>query len=185
MIFDEGEVVRRFHRKGKEVIFRYPKRSDSTGMRKCINSLIKERAYVGEEKRVTEKVAAKRMDATLKSMKKGKEIMLCVEIGGKYAGSGRIYKKGLDAEKHVMELRVRLERPYRGLGIGTRLMLTLERLAKERMKAKVLELTCFSLNNPAMRLYRKLGYREVGRIPKGCYYYGKYCDDIIMAKVLK
>ena len=37
-------------------------------------------------------------------------------------------------------------------------------------------------NEAAKRLYEKCGFREIGCIPGGCNYYGKYHDEIMMVK---
>lgn len=73
---------------------------------------------------------------------------------------------------------------YRNKGIGSHLLLNLMELGKQNFNLKVLYLEVFE-ENPAIRLYRKLGFREVG-------YYkywlkeddGKYRSKITMEKLL-
>lgn len=50
---------------------------------------------------------------------------------------------------------------FRGLGIGKTLLEHLERLAKESFGVEILYLEVYE-GNPAIRLYRRLGYREFG-----------------------
>jgi RimJ/RimL family protein N-acetyltransferase len=183
--FVSSKVVKEFFLQGRKVVFRYPRRGDSEGMVRCINSLVREKAFIGEAKRITYKEGARRLNSEIRKMRKGREIMLCVEIDGKYAGSGRIYRKPLDVEKHVIELRVRLEKPFRKMGVGPQLIMALEDMGKKDMKAKVVELSCLALNRHAAHVYKKLGYKKVGRVPKGSKRGSRYCDDLIMAKVLK
>lgn len=53
------------------------------------------------------------------------------------------------------------------------------------MKIEMVRLNVFSRNKLAQKLYRKIGFKYAGKIPKGTKRKGKYQDDIIMYKVLK
>jgi ribosomal protein S18 acetylase RimI-like enzyme len=59
--------------------------------------------------------------------------------------------------------RLMVDPTLQGRGIARRLMASAERLAVERGFA-VLRLDAFSLNPPALRLYRGLGYHEAGSV---------------------
>jgi len=49
---------------------------------------------------------------------------------------------------------------------------------------KRIELGVFEFNENARRLYQKLGYKEIGRIPDFTYWNGKMWPDIRMEKEL-
>jgi len=49
---------------------------------------------------------------------------------------------------------------------------------------KVIVLDVYEKNLPALNLYRKMGFKEVGRIPKAIFWKGRYIDDIKMARIL-
>jgi len=70
----------------------------------------------------------------------------------------------------------------RGVGMGKYLMAEVIKLAKRELKPKpeIIRLSVFSNNKPAISLYRKIGFKEVGRIPKQIQYQGKLVDEIIM-----
>ncbi len=53
---------------------------------------------------------------------------------------------------------------YRGLGIGSRLLAEAHAAARRSGHPRV-SLICFENNHGAMRLYRRLGYREIDRRP--------------------
>lgn len=62
---------------------------------------------------------------------------------------------------------------YRGLGVGSRLLATAEARA-QRLGHSRLSLICFERNHGAMRLYRRVGYRERDRravVPHPCLRY--------------
>jgi len=51
-----------------------------------------------------------------------------------------------------------------------------------KMGLKILTLTVFATNKIAIHVYKKVGFKEVGRIPKAIYRNEKYIDRIIMVK---
>jgi RimJ/RimL family protein N-acetyltransferase len=185
MRFREGKVIRQFSMKGKKVAFRYPRKNDLDGFLKNINSLVDEKAYLLIQKKLTRSQERKWLEGNMKDMRKGDVVQVCVDLDGRFAGSSQIKRKHGDARRHIVELGISIHRDFRGMGIGTELMKTMEALAKSHMKAKVLELSYEEDNIRSKHLYEKLGYKEVGRIPKGINHYGKYMDEVLMVKVLK
>lgn len=182
--FAQGKVVRRFRLKGKEVVFRYPKASDLDDMLHHINSLVEERACIAIQKK-TPAQEKKYLEETFRKMRKGEQIKVCVEVDDKYAGDSSIKSKYGDARKHIVVLGIAIGRDFRNMGIGTELMKAMEQLARKEMGARILELSYFEDNLKSRHVYEKLGYREVGRIPKGINHYGKYMDEVLMVKRLK
>ena len=71
----------------------------------------------------------------------------------------------------------------RGRGIG---YLALQHLEKEisAQGLKRIELGVFEFNTHAIKLYRKAGYQEIGRIPDFTYWQGKLWQDIRMEKLM-
>ncbi len=45
----------------------------------------------------------------------------------------------------------------------------------------VIELEVLKVNKRAIHLYIKMGFREIGSVPKGVYRNGRYYDELIMA----
>ncbi|MGR9050712.1 GNAT family N-acetyltransferase [Halobacillus faecis] len=71
----------------------------------------------------------------------------------------------------------------RGKGIGFEAMRYLEDRIKEKGFDRV-ELGVFEFNEKAQKLYRKLGYKEIARIPDFTYWNGSKWADIRMEKFL-
>jgi RimJ/RimL family protein N-acetyltransferase len=63
---------------------------------------------------------------------------------------------------HQCEFGIIVGTGYRGKGIGALLIHHLSHLAKERFKIELLHLQVYA-DNPAMRLYSRLGFTEFGR----------------------
>jgi putative acetyltransferase len=179
-----GKIVKKIIIGRDTVIFRYLKRSDLEEALKFANSLIRERALIGMQKIQTLKQEKKWMSKSLKEMKQGNGVKIVVEINGRFSGSAGINRKPLDANAHVCTIGMGIHSDFRGLGIGTALMDSLIQQARDVLKCKLLELSYYEHNVIAKRVYEKCGFREVGKIPKGCHYYGKYYDEIIMVKEL-
>ncbi|MBT3189064.1 MAG: GNAT family N-acetyltransferase [Anaerolineae bacterium] len=76
------------------------------------------------------------------------------------------------------------EASARGKGIGTQAMEYLEDQIKARGLSRI-ELGVFEFNTNAIKLYKKMGYQEIGRIEKFTYWQGKMWTDIRMEKRLK
>ncbi len=184
MKFRQGQVFDKFRVDGKEVVLRAPKRSDLRGCLNHINSLVKEKAYIAMQKKKTLKEEREWMKEALKTLKKGDIVHVLVVMDGKIIGSAGIEGSPPGANRHVAKVGLGLSKGRR-LGVGTRVMRTLERIARKHFRSKILTLTCYEKNKPAMGLYRKVGFRRTGVIPRGCNYYGKYMDELIMCKELK
>lgn len=71
----------------------------------------------------------------------------------------------------------------RGKGLGA---LAMQYLEEEIRKAgcKRIELGVFEFNIPAQKLYQKMGYTEIGRIPDFTFWQDKLWSDIRMEKIL-
>jgi len=69
---------------------------------------------------------------------------------------------------------------YRRIGIATKLMEVLVREAKKH-GLKLIVLDVYENNYPARALYKKFGFKEVGRVPKAIFWKGEYVDEIRMA----
>ena len=69
----------------------------------------------------------------------------------------------------------------RGKGIGRMALEYLEEQVRKHGLTRI-ELGVFEFNEPALKLYKKLGYQEMGRIENFTYYEGSMRADIRMEK---
>ncbi|MEH7125072.1 arsinothricin resistance N-acetyltransferase ArsN1 family A [Bacillus sp. JJ1773] len=83
----------------------------------------------------------------------------------------------------VADLSVYIARDYRGMGIGSLLLVAIENLAIENDFHKIVLFT-FPFNQLGQGLYRKKGYREVGTFKNQGILDGKYVDVMAMEKLL-
>lgn len=106
-------------------------------------------------------------------------ISIVAEIDGKTVGHTMVtVLHGF--EKHRGRLGISVAKEYRDIGIGHELMKT---ALEESRKAGLLlvELGVFANNTRAVHLYQKLGFKEVGRIPKKIYRKDHFFDELEMS----
>lgn len=179
-----GTVIKTMKMDGKNVIFRTIRESDIDDLFEHINMLVKERAFISMQHSATPKEEKKWLKRSIESLKKNKTITVVVETDGKAIASAHVAEGDKDAIRHVCEIGVGLMKEYRGIGIGTELMKVLLDIGKKILKCSMARLSVYEPNKAAKHVYEKIGFKEAGRIPKGCNYYGKYYDEIIMVKEL-
>ena len=179
-----GKIVEKFNLEGKEVIFRYPKPEDVDGLLRAINSLVKEKAMIAQQKKQTKKGEIKWLTDQLNQIKNKKRVFLVVEVEDKIMGSAVVGIGKENFNDHVGELGISLRKEIRGKGIGKKLLKKIIKEAKKVLKIKIIKLRTMGINKVAQRAYKKCGFKEIGRIKKGVKYYGRYVDDVIMVKYL-
>ena len=80
--------------------------------------------------------------------------------------------------------RVIIDPPRRGMGFGKAFVGLLEKEAFEGMRFKYLLLNVFTLNLPALRCYRSLGFRPLTARPRQRSYDGETWNLVVMKKKL-
>jgi len=81
---------------------------------------------------------------------------------------------------HWCHLGIGVEAPYRSLGVGSKLMADAINFARESEGLDWIELRVFANNEPALSLYRKYGFRQVGVLTDRFRLEGQSVDDVIM-----
>ncbi|AIQ42858.1 GCN5 family acetyltransferase [Paenibacillus sp. FSL R5-0912] len=83
----------------------------------------------------------------------------------------------------VADLSVYIDRSFRGQGVGSFLLESLHKIAKENSFYKIVLFT-FPFNQSGQGLYKKMGYRQVGVFEKQGILNGEFIDVMIMEKLL-
>jgi len=87
------------------------------------------------------------------------------------------------AYQYVADLSIYLARPWRGKGLGARLLSPLIPLARDLGYHKLV-LSAFPTNTAGMRLYQRQGFTTVGMYKEMGLLEGRWVDTIIMEKLL-
>lgn len=167
---------------GRTILLRNPKWEDLDGLLDFINSLVREEAPINRTNEIRRREQVEFLARRLSSIETGEIIQLVAEESGKIVGNADVTRLS-GRESHVGKLGVAVRSGYRQIGIATKLIKTLIHQA-EKQGIKIILLAVYENNLSALKLYRKLGFKEVGRTPKGVYWKGKYIDDVRMAKEL-
>lgn len=111
------------------------------------------------------------------------EASLTAEWNGTPCGMANLNLQPYKKFAHQCILSIIVGEGYRGKGVGTRLMEDLMVLAKDRFKIELLHLEVYQ-GNPAISLYRRLGFTEFGCQTRFIKDNGEYIGKIFMQKYL-
>ena len=174
--------------RAQKVVYRKPKESDARQLMLHINRLIDEDTYIlANAKHYSLKEERAWLKSVLKRMRTGNSACVVAEAGGRIVGLAHVDRQG-DAHatrsRHVGTFGISISDPeFRGKGMGERLARLAIREAGRRGMRLVL-LDYLDSNERARRLYRKLGFRECGRIPGAVLFRGRLLARVMMWKAL-
>lgn len=183
----EGKIVYQgITPRGTVIIIRYPEPIDAPAMTEYINALSDERTFVtyqGEHE--TLESETKFLSSTLEKIRNKRSIMLLVFGNSNLVGISGI-ELGIKTNRHVGVLGISIAKNFRGEGTGKLLM---EYILKEGVNnlpgLEIITLGVFSENKLAINWYKKLGFIESGRFPKGVKLENGYQDHIYMYMSVK
>lgn len=146
-----------------------------------INSLIEEDVQILVNQKFSFEKEKIWLEKNIESVKNHKAVFLVAENNNMIIGTASI---DLDIwrKSHIGDFAISIRKNYRGIGIGGYLIEEIIKLAKKELKLRFIKLSVFNTNKPAIKLYKKYGFKEIARIPKQIKYKGKLIDEIIMMK---
>lgn len=114
-------------------------------------------------------------------MRKHRRLLLVAEYNGLIVGTTGI-DLGRGRGSHVGHFGITIRKSCRGVGLGKYLMGEILRMARKELKPppKIIRLSVFPNNKPAIALYKKYGFKKVATIPNQFEHRGKLLDEIIM-----
>lgn len=172
----------------KKIIIRKMGKGDLKNANKFleyINLLIDEKAMLLLNTKQTLKDEKNFVERTIKGVNAKKQVCLIAEHNGRIVGITDINLMHY-AKNHIGNFGISIRKEYRGIGLGRFLMSEILKSAKKELKPKprIIELQVYTINKPAISLYKKLGFKTVAKIPKGIQHKGKLVDEFIMQKYL-
>lgn len=183
-----SDIIDKFKIDGKEVVFRYPKKTDAKLMLAYINKAVDESIQaggrIGRIKKFNLEDEERWLKDLLNRVKKKESVQLVAESGNKIIGSAGIGIESADVNRHVGVFGIVILEEFTGHGIGTKLSNYIINLAKINLKTELVKLSCFSSNKRAENFYKKLGFQSLGIIRNGLKFRNKYFNDILMVKYL-
>jgi RimJ/RimL family protein N-acetyltransferase len=169
-------------KKGRKIEIRKIQENDWVGLRNLMNSLVKENAFILRDVPISKEEQIKNLKKRIEDMKKKKRVDLVAIYNGKLVANIYIRRKKFK-EKHVGTLGVFVKKNYRNEGIGKALIKEALKHSK-KIGIKLVVLGVFKVNKPAMILYKKLGFKKYGELPKALKHKGRYMNNVLMYKRL-
>jgi ribosomal protein S18 acetylase RimI-like enzyme/8-oxo-dGTP pyrophosphatase MutT (NUDIX family) len=111
-------------------------------------------------------------------------IYLVAESDGAIVGHAFLMTLHLHTLRHVAQLNIAVHHGWQNRGIGRKLIEALIERAKQSPIEKI-ELQVRATNQRAIALYKKMGFREEGRLKKRLKTASGYLDDLVMAMDLQ
>jgi L-phenylalanine/L-methionine N-acetyltransferase len=108
-------------------------------------------------------------------------LVACVE--GEIVGMLSLHVSPRLRRAHVGDLGMAVHDKWAGKGVGTALMKAAIDLADNWLNLARLELSVYTDNQPALRLYKKLGFEIEGTHRKYAFRDGSYVDAYTMARI--
>ena len=134
-------------------------------------SLYRELPSMEEEK--------KWFEGALKAVEERNLLMLVAEVDSHVVGWCEVRRKTPGSPTdHRGTVGVCVKKGYRGEGVGTALLKAA--IEESRGKFEALELAVLKNNKKAIDLYRRLGFKSYGTLPKAVKRAGKYFQDELM-----
>jgi RimJ/RimL family protein N-acetyltransferase len=114
-----------------------------------------------------------------KGIEQGRNIAFVAEESGHVVGLCEVGRLQSDHEvSHRGELGISVKKEFRGKGIGSELLTRTLECCKG--KFEIVELSVFTTNEVAKKLYRKYGFKSSGLRPRAVKRFGKYIDEEMM-----
>jgi len=168
-------------RDNQEVTFREPQSLDARALMRFINQIaVEPMSGIAVNRRVTLKDEKVWLKDILTGIRRRTAVMLVVEVDGAIVGNCHV-ERHKDKRSHRAVLGIALIEKWRGKGIGEALTKKTIELARKRMpELDTIELSVLDYNKRASMLYQKLGFVEIGRIPRSVREESKYFDEHLM-----
>lgn len=162
---------------GRMAVLRAPDFHDLDALLAFISELVDERVEIIRTTKPSREEEAEWLGRRLTAIEKGDLIALVAEINGRLVANSEIERRTpqFPEMSHVGVLGLAVLKNARSVGLGKALMESLIQLAAQ-MSLRVVILDTFATNTIAHGLYKKVGFVEVGRIPKGILRDGSYID---------
>lgn len=150
---------------------------DVPGVRDCVGAVAGEHRYLA----VTRPFSLQETALYVARIVEAGHPYFVADDAGDVVGWCDVVPKMGHVHAHVGVLGMGLREGHRGRGLGSRLIDATLRAARERFEQ--VELSVYETNANAQRLYRKFGFVERGRWPRGRKVDG-VADDVILMSLL-
>ncbi len=172
---------------GREILVREVKSSDFKEIVNFNRRVIRQKTDTISRKRSPAiEEEKKRIGSILKDVRRKRTLFLVCKFNGKIIGSSFMTRSRKERKKHIVYFGIAIDRNFRFLGIGKKVIKIMIKEVKKRMKgARLIHLEVFSYNKAAIKIYKYLGFEKIATLPKAVKNKGRYYDSYIMYYYLR
>lgn len=169
---------------GKKAVFRSPCKEDAAELLNYLRKTAEETDFVLRyPDEITMTVEQEEMFIERINQSENSYMILCL-VDGRHAGNCSMQFHDKRKVRHRGEVAIALVKEFWGMGIGTFMFEEMIRIAQEQGKTQ-LELGMVDGNGRGLALYRKMDFREYGRLPNAFHQKdGSIRDEILMVREL-
>ncbi len=166
---------------GRKYHIRHIHWSDLDQLLDFINALVEAKAEIARIAKVSREEEEEWLKRSLEEEEKGHVRHYLTEMEHRVIGNAQLSRGQAElGQLHLATLGIALRPGHWDQGIGSTVMKVMIEDAR-RWGLKIIILDVFATNKRAIHVYEKMGFREVGCIPKGVLRDEKYIDLIRMA----
>ena len=169
---------------GRQAIFRSPRKEDAAELLNYLRQTAEETDFVLRyPDEITMTLEQEETFIERINQSENNYMIICL-VDGKHAGNCSMQFHDKRKVRHRGEVAIALVKEFWGMGIGTFMFEEMIRIARECGKTQ-LELGMVDGNERGLALYRKMGFREYGRLPNAFHQKdGTMRDEILMVREL-
>ncbi|EFR31418.1 GNAT family N-acetyltransferase [Eremococcus coleocola] len=112
-----------------------------------------------------------------------RDLFLVIEVDDQLVGLANLISLNHSRQAHVAEIGMAIIKEYWGYGMGSVFMEELILFAEEN-NIKVLNLEVMANNQRAIKLYKRYGFQQVGRLSKRIQIDHVFYDTLLMEKII-
>jgi len=169
-----------------EITIREIRFSDAKSFQKDLNTLISENALFNTMSPLSLNAAKKEVQHRVSATRAKTGANFVAMCGDQMIGLTGFARKGMPGKKRtafIADMGIWIEKEFRGIGIASKMMIVVLDDAKKK-GIKIMTLDCFACNKPAIKLYKRFGFKKFGILPKCAVANGKMNDLVYMYKPL-
>lgn len=167
---------------GKKVILRSPKEGEGAELLETVRRVLASSEHLLTEPEEFKYTEEQENDMIRTYLAHPDKIIIVPECEGKIVGMLDFTVGSRRRNSHTGDFGTSLLPEFHGHGIGEGMLRSLLGWARENPRVERVSLRVHSKNEPAIRLYQKVGFREEGRELRGVKLGdGRYDDVLIMA----
>lgn len=184
MNFRNGKIIDRIIVNDKSVysvVFRHLRRDDDARLRRFVNFMLEHQPNVRFFRTASERLPKDFFDDIMRKSKTRSHLFIIGEVNERIVLVAALSKGRYEIDKHTAEMLIGIHPQFRKAGIGTHAANILFSWAHDA-GIELIKAAYYDGNDAANIFYKKLGFREAGKLPKGRKAGNKYLDEILVTK---